>query len=634
MKKHLDSSWLVCGCKRANPREGLGASVTETIFPGTKIPPKKGTRMDNLLRCDMKWLCEHCNKIESMVQQTNLEDAVAWARKNHMTVTMTTITIPHHVGHTLLTSLQMLRLMKEKIYSSGTYTKLRKDCGCGSVVKLEVTFGFRYGWHPHYHILHFWSRELADDEVKKLETELSERLRDFLLGAKGEKKNQGKQKNLETPWMSVETAKHFSQYGVDVKKVADGDLDRAVVQYFGKDGDDGQDCCGDDGADGGEKIVREMNAKTSGSVKPTNLQPLYDIKPRAMDEFRVMMAAEKAAEKAAEAASRAREARVAADGAAPEDRAAAVRKAKRAEARAGATAEAAREAAEKAKGRTYLKVWLEYAASMFGQTMFFWSKGLKKTVEGSSVPDPNKPVTVATRVLTFTPADSDGKILPGLHHFMIEYLLHRSSNEGNQEALRQMWTYFDAEDICPLLAPDRPPDMVPPSIRETSEAVRDANARTGFWRAFEAISLADQPPVSGPGGPEPLDVLWPMARLLLGIVGTARETASEMWLMEMVEGFDESVLDGVIRRLGYAFPSPYRFDKERIVRDALANLVGGLDGGRASGFVSGVYYALFGELPPGGPPPVPGGRLLELCGIPECPGITPIEDLGIPLFDT
>lgn len=93
-------------------------------------------------------------------------------------VIMATATFPHHGGHRLSTSYEILAKSWSKLKASAPWKRLASEIGyLGTVTATEVTHG-AHGWHPHKHALILTDEPLTDDKVEELQDVLGERWAD------------------------------------------------------------------------------------------------------------------------------------------------------------------------------------------------------------------------------------------------------------------------------------------------------------------------------------------------------------------------------------------------------------------------------------------------------------------------
>lgn len=122
---------------------------------------------DNLQRCGSIWLCPVCAQQISEGRRKELQLATSkFYKKDRGFIYLLTLTNPHHHGDNLK---QLLEGQKKALHRFWTLRKSRtlfESLGkVGHIIATEATYG-KNGWHPHYHILLFFSQPINSKAVK------------------------------------------------------------------------------------------------------------------------------------------------------------------------------------------------------------------------------------------------------------------------------------------------------------------------------------------------------------------------------------------------------------------------------------------------------------------------------------
>ncbi len=122
----------------------------------------------NLQRCASVWNCPVCSATISEGRRNELKQGIdQWTgRGGH--VYLVTFTNRHHVGDDLEQLLQGQKKAFVKFWQKRKVTEnLKKLFYVGRIVATEVTWGAS-GWHPHYHMLFFFEREINPQALQSL----------------------------------------------------------------------------------------------------------------------------------------------------------------------------------------------------------------------------------------------------------------------------------------------------------------------------------------------------------------------------------------------------------------------------------------------------------------------------------
>lgn len=165
---------MLDGYKKAQSFEGV--EVRKHLETGS-------VSFAHLLTCGSVWVCPICAAKVSERRCDEIAGAFEiWRNRDKgNTQIMVSFTIPHY-AHQSIEDLRKIfmkarRLMKQqkvlkrkplKVYSSIVEQYGIKGCVSG----IEVTWGFN-GWHPHSHDIYFVDHDFTDDELNRLQLDLS-----------------------------------------------------------------------------------------------------------------------------------------------------------------------------------------------------------------------------------------------------------------------------------------------------------------------------------------------------------------------------------------------------------------------------------------------------------------------------
>ncbi|HVW49901.1 MAG TPA: protein rep [Trinickia sp.] len=125
----------------------------------------------NLTTCGMVWTCPVCASKISEHRRQELTELIEKHNLNKGFVYMLTLTLPHYKKDNLKDLMDRVKKAMKYLTSHYDYRKILKSIGqVGSVRALEVTWSYKNGWHPHFHILQLTDMELFKDnftEVKE-----------------------------------------------------------------------------------------------------------------------------------------------------------------------------------------------------------------------------------------------------------------------------------------------------------------------------------------------------------------------------------------------------------------------------------------------------------------------------------
>jgi len=124
----------------------------------------------NLLVCGSVWTCPVCAARITEQRRIELDGAIKRWRAGGGGVIMAAFTLQHFVDDDIADLRKTLTDAYRTMADRRPYKDARQRYGIvGSVASLEVTHSFRYGWHPHRHVLYFTEKELTDQDYFNLQ---------------------------------------------------------------------------------------------------------------------------------------------------------------------------------------------------------------------------------------------------------------------------------------------------------------------------------------------------------------------------------------------------------------------------------------------------------------------------------
>lgn len=119
----------------------------------------------NLAVCGSVWQCPVCAAKISELRKKELRCAVNGHLKTGK-LAMLTLTFSHQKGDRLKETMAKFSKAVDRFRSGKRYDLVRKKMGLiGTIRSFEITYGAN-GWHPHIHILMFYTHEIDLEEVE------------------------------------------------------------------------------------------------------------------------------------------------------------------------------------------------------------------------------------------------------------------------------------------------------------------------------------------------------------------------------------------------------------------------------------------------------------------------------------
>ena len=126
-------------------------------------------RFTNLQTCGSVWDCPCCSSSISEKRRVELNDLLAYSRKEKFFPIMLTLTVKHSVDCNIKYLLESLKKAKKRLVQHRGYKKVREKL-IGTVTATEVTGGGTNGWHPHFHIIMILKTDTEEEALALVET--------------------------------------------------------------------------------------------------------------------------------------------------------------------------------------------------------------------------------------------------------------------------------------------------------------------------------------------------------------------------------------------------------------------------------------------------------------------------------
>lgn len=128
-------------------------------------------KLTGTITCDNPWVCSVCSSIQMGTRAkeiTNVQkNFLAAGRDSHWSTWMLTLTIPHTRADQLDDLLTRKSAVMSDFHAHSTIKKLKARIGWkGYVDSLEIRRSNGHGWHPHHHILGFFTNMHPNTRVQ------------------------------------------------------------------------------------------------------------------------------------------------------------------------------------------------------------------------------------------------------------------------------------------------------------------------------------------------------------------------------------------------------------------------------------------------------------------------------------
>jgi hypothetical protein len=147
-----DSFKRLINCRRHI--HGSGVTVTYS-------KKHKSAQFIGLNACNLPWICPLCAAKIAQKRQEELEIAINNCRKEGGVIYLSTYTIAHTKHDKLGDLLRAQEAAMKRTQQGQTAQKIKRDFEViGSVSVREITWSPNAGFHPHYHVLTFFRKEI------------------------------------------------------------------------------------------------------------------------------------------------------------------------------------------------------------------------------------------------------------------------------------------------------------------------------------------------------------------------------------------------------------------------------------------------------------------------------------------
>lgn len=156
--------------KKALPGERVGICFRNRRCKDSEVEVWKHRSSEkafygNLAVCGSVWQCPVCAAKISELRKKELRCAVNGHLKTGK-LAMLTLTFSHQKGDRLKETMAKFSKAVDRFRSGKRYNRVKKKMGLiGTIRSFEITYGAN-GWHPHIHILMFYTHEIDLEEVE------------------------------------------------------------------------------------------------------------------------------------------------------------------------------------------------------------------------------------------------------------------------------------------------------------------------------------------------------------------------------------------------------------------------------------------------------------------------------------
>jgi hypothetical protein len=166
--------------------------------------------------CGSVWLCPVCaSKVAEKRRQELIHAIDYWKRESGGSILFATFTVRHQRADDLQALLDRFSAAYRRLTGHRGYRQLREAYRLvGAIRALEVTHGDANGWHPHYHVLLFFDRQLDDAEISRFEALLYKL---WFAAAAHEKLDMERERGLTIKHTFGAIADYVAKYGRDPK---------------------------------------------------------------------------------------------------------------------------------------------------------------------------------------------------------------------------------------------------------------------------------------------------------------------------------------------------------------------------------------------------------------------------------
>lgn len=141
--------------------------------------------LNNLMTCDRVWICPVC---AAKIAERRREELRAVYERSGKYFALATFTLRHNLKTPLETSLDAIGVAFRRFKAGGWWQRLTEEYGIiGNIRALEITYGYKNGWHPHIHMLMVFDDQPGHANLEALEVAMKKRWLGLLsrVGASG-----------------------------------------------------------------------------------------------------------------------------------------------------------------------------------------------------------------------------------------------------------------------------------------------------------------------------------------------------------------------------------------------------------------------------------------------------------------
>lgn len=156
----------VCLCRRFMQTHENAQSYVTLSVDSNHI-----AKFTDLIVCDNTWLCPVCSSVHLDTKAAEITEVqknfLAAGRDKHWSTWMLTLTIPHTRSDKLDDLLTKKSAVMSEFHAHSAIKKLKARIGWqGYVDSLEIRHSNANGWHPHHHILGFFTNMHPNTRVQ------------------------------------------------------------------------------------------------------------------------------------------------------------------------------------------------------------------------------------------------------------------------------------------------------------------------------------------------------------------------------------------------------------------------------------------------------------------------------------
>lgn len=161
--------WRVCDCMR------LPVPLVNAVMVA-QSPSTKTAALRNLVTCGQVWTCPVCASKIAGVRRDEVRQALERHLAGDLVAVSVTLTVRHGVGHSAAKLLTGMAGALKRMRANRRVRQLREKYHYrGQIRALEVTYGHKNGWHPHFHEVWFFDTKLwSESSAEVMQEEISQ----------------------------------------------------------------------------------------------------------------------------------------------------------------------------------------------------------------------------------------------------------------------------------------------------------------------------------------------------------------------------------------------------------------------------------------------------------------------------